>query len=280
MEADVPVRPPDGARLILRPYRAEDHAAVVALVDCDWLPGQHPAELQFPPPGLKQLREAEILVVCDTGGQVAGMVGVGVRPADGAGLIVQLHGWGDFEVIAALLAAARAQLGRRTLYAFTGPATATDIPGLPVEHRPTTARALIRAGFTPASAQRYFLRDLTTPPTPPDYPLASITPVIDPPGWLLKLTDTDGRHMATAILRAPTPETADMAVLWQLTVRHAYRRQGIATHLLGQCLHQAAQHGAQYLTADAPDGDVPATRLLTGAGFLPLDTLTVYQRRP
>ncbi|MZE55894.1 hypothetical protein GTY86_32385, partial [Streptomyces sp. SID5770] len=117
MEADVPVRPPDGRRLTVRPYRAEDHAAVVALVDCDWLPGQHPAALQFPPSALQQLQEPEILVVCDTGGDVAGVACVGVRPADGAGLIVQLHGWGDFEVIAALLAAARAQLGRRMLYA-------------------------------------------------------------------------------------------------------------------------------------------------------------------
>ncbi|MFE0654676.1 GNAT family N-acetyltransferase, partial [Streptomyces sp. NPDC059534] len=100
----------------------------------------------------------------------------------------------------------------------------------------------------------------------------------DPPGWLLKLTDTDGHHMATANLRAPTTETADMAVLWQLAVRHSHRRQHIATHLLGQCLHHAALHGAHHLTADAPPDDLPATRLLTGAGFLPLDTLTVYQR--
>ncbi|MGW8358939.1 GNAT family N-acetyltransferase [Streptomyces wedmorensis] len=281
MEADVPVRSPGGRRLTVRPYDAGDHAAVVALIDCDWLPGQYPAALQFPPPALQQLREAEVLVMCDTGGEAAGMVCVGVRPADGAGLIVQLHGWGNFEVIAALLAAARARLGLRPLYAFTGPATATGIPGLPVEHRTVTARALTAAGFTPATAQRYFLRDLTTPPpAPPHYPLAHVTVIPDPPGWLLKLTDTDGRHTATAILRAPTPETAGMAVLWQLAVRHSHRRQHIATHLLGQCLHHAALHGARHLTADAPDGDLPATRLLTSAGFLPLDTLTVYQRRP
>ncbi|MZE52742.1 GNAT family N-acetyltransferase, partial [Streptomyces sp. SID5770] len=126
-----------------------------------------------------------------------------------------------------------------------------------------------------------FLRDLTlTPPAPPEYPLAEVTPITDPPGWLLKLTDTDGRHLATAILRAPTPETAGMAVLWQLAVRHSHRRQGLATHLLGQCLHHAALHGARHFTADAPDGDLPATRLLTNAGFLPLATLTIYQRRP
>ncbi|MCX5233273.1 GNAT family N-acetyltransferase [Streptomyces sp. NBC_00233] len=280
MEADGSVRSLDGGRLAVRPYNTGDHAVVVSLIDCDWLAGQHPAGLQFPPQALKQLHEAEILVVCDSGGDVAGVVSFGVRPADGAGLIVQLHGWGNFEAIAALLAAARAQLGQRTLYAFTGPATATGIPGLPVEHRSVTARALIAAGFSPASAQRYFLRDLTTtPPAPPHYPLANVTIITDPPGWLLKLNDIRGRHTATAILRAPTPETADMAVLWQLAVRHSHRRQGIATHLLGQCLHHAVQHGAHHLTADAPDGDMPATRLLAGAGFLPLDTLTIYRRQ-
>ncbi|MFE0654065.1 GNAT family N-acetyltransferase [Streptomyces sp. NPDC059534] len=161
-----------------------------------------------------------------------------------------------------------------------GPATATGIPGLPVEHRAVTARALTAAGFSPASAQRYFLRDLTiAPPAPPEYPLADVTPITDPPGWQLELTGTDGRHAATAILRAPTHETAGMAVLWQLTVRHAHRRQHIATRLLGQCLHHAAQHGAHHLTADAPDGDIPGACLLAGAGFLPLDTLTVYRRR-
>ncbi|MFJ2061315.1 GNAT family N-acetyltransferase [Streptomyces sp. NPDC087908] len=284
MDADVPLRPPGGAGLWVRPYRAGDHAVVVALVDGDWLPGQHPVGLQFPPPGLERLQEPEILVACAAGGQVAGVVCIGVRPADGAGLIVQLHGWGDFEVIAVLVAAARSRLGGRTLYAFTGPATATGIPGLPIEHRPTTARVLIAAGFTPACAQRYFLRDLTTPPGPPwplpGYPPAQVTTITGPPGWLLKLTGPDGHHTATAILRAPTQQTADMAVLWQLTVRHTHRRQGLATHLLTHCLHHAALHGAEHLTADTPDGDIPATRLLTSTGFLPLDTLTVYHRPP
>ncbi|MFE9139477.1 hypothetical protein [Streptomyces sp. NPDC007355] len=52
--------------------------------------------MQFPPSALQRLQEPEFLVVCDTGGEVAGMVCMGVRPADGAGLIVQLHGWGNF----------------------------------------------------------------------------------------------------------------------------------------------------------------------------------------
>ncbi|WP_406053448.1 GNAT family N-acetyltransferase [Streptomyces sp. NBC_01077] len=280
MDVNMPVRLRDGSGLTVRPMSPDDHAAVVSLIDTDWLPGQHHPSRQFPLKPAKRLREAEILVVCNVHGEVAGVVDVGVRLADGAGLIVQLHGREDFEIVTALLTVARAHLGQRTLYACTGPATATGIPGLPVEHRAVTARALTAAGFSPASAQRYFLRDLTTaPPAPPECPLADVTPIADPPGWQLELTDTDGRHIATAILRAPTPETADMAVLWQLTVRHPNRRQGIATRLLSQCLRHAAQHGAHHLTADAPDGDIPAAHLLAGAGFLALDTLTVYQRR-
>ncbi|MFE2471206.1 hypothetical protein [Streptomyces mirabilis] len=54
----------------------------------------------------------------------------------------------------------------------------------------------------------------------------------------------------------------------------------MGTHLLGQCLHHARTHGAGHLTADVPEGDVPAARLLATAGLLPVDTLTVYHRRP
>lgn len=272
---NVPIKLPGPQGILTaRPMAADDQDAVAALIDADWMPGQLPARETTPEP------DRETLVVVDPQSRVAGVVCCRVRPADGAGLIVWLHGREDFGVMAALVALARARLGRRPLYACTGPATATGIPGLPVEHRPTTAQALMAAGLSPVSAQRYFLRDLTTaPPAPPGYPLAEITAITTPLGWQLELTDTDGSHIAAAILRAPTPETADMAVVWQLAVRTEHRRKGVATHLLAQCLHQAATHGAHHVTADAPDGDIPAARLLATAGFLPLDTLTVYHHR-
>ncbi|MGI5380862.1 GNAT family N-acetyltransferase [Streptomyces sp. CA-251387] len=280
MDVNAPIWLQDESGLIARPMAPDDDTAVRQLMDTDWLPGQRPAH-SIPLTPDARLRENETLVVCNAQGEAAGAVCVGVRPADEAGLIVWLHGREDFSVISALLALARAHLGHRPLYAFTGPATATGIPGLPIKHRPVTERALTAAGFVPTSAQRYFLRDLVTPPpVPPEYPLADVTPIADPPGWQLELTDTDNRHIATAILRAPTPDTADMAVVWQLSVRHSHRCLGVGTRLLAQCLHHAANHGAHHLTADAPDGDIPAARLLTSAGFLPLDTLTVYRRRP
>ncbi|MET8509805.1 GNAT family N-acetyltransferase [Streptomyces sp. NPDC004787] len=279
MDSDAPGRVLEGTGLTARPYNSDDYAAVVSAIESDWLPGQHPAEFQFPPQALKKLHDAEILVLCDVHGDVAGVVSIGVRPADGAGLIVQLHGRENPEVVTALLALARSHLAQRTLHAFTGPATATGIYGLPVEHRTVTARALTEAGFLPVSAQRYFLRDLNTFPAPqPQHPLADVTTITRPPGWMLRLTGTDGRHIATAIMRAPTSETAGMAVLWQLTVSPSHRRQGVATRLLQQCLHQAAQHGAHYFTADARDGETAAACLLTRAGFFPLDTLTVFRR--
>lgn len=266
---------PQGEPPTARAMTADDESAVASLIDADRLPGQLAArERSLEPDG-------ETLVVVGRQGLLAGVVCCRVRPSDGAGLIMWLHGREDFDVVAALIALARAHLGRRPLYACTGPATATGIPGLAIDHRPESARALTRAGFSPVSAQRYFLRDLTTaPPVAPTYPLADVTPVTSPPGWLLKLNDTDGSHMATAILRAPTPQTADMAVLWQLNVRAVYRRKGVATHLLAQSLHQVAAHGAHHITADASDDDLPAARLLATAGFMPLDTLTVYHRRP
>ncbi|MFI8829373.1 hypothetical protein [Streptomyces sp. NPDC053431] len=50
-------------------------------------------------------------MVCDQYGEVAGVVRCQVRAADDAGLIVWLHGREDFEVIAVLIALARARLG-------------------------------------------------------------------------------------------------------------------------------------------------------------------------
>ncbi|MFF8848115.1 hypothetical protein ACF08N_36440 [Streptomyces sp. NPDC015127] len=133
---------------------------------------------------------------------MAGAVRCQGEAADDAGLIVGPHGREDFEVIAALIALARARMGGRLLYACTGPVTASGIPRLSVQHRAVTARALTAAGSTPASTQRYFLRNLTsTPPSQPAYPLADVTAVTSPPGWQLEIVDTDGRHLATAILQ-------------------------------------------------------------------------------
>ncbi|MEU1409222.1 GNAT family N-acetyltransferase [Streptomyces sp. NPDC005728] len=278
---DAPIRLSDGtAGLTARLMVGNDTPAVLELIDADRLPGQSPARDILASTGTG-IRRAGILMVCDQQGRVAGAVRCGLRAADGAGLIVWLHGREEFETVAALIALARAHLGSRPLYACTGPATATGIPGLPVGHRKATARALTAVGFTPTRAQQYFLCDLTiTPPPVAEYPLAEVTTIADPPGWQLELTDTDGHHMATAILRAPTPDTAGMAVLWQLAVRTEHRRRGIGTRLLNQCLHHAHTHGVVRLTADVPDGDIPAARLLAKTGFLPVDTLTVYHRRP
>ncbi|MFI8294075.1 GNAT family N-acetyltransferase [Streptomyces sp. NPDC085614] len=277
---NVPIEPvAKKGGLTARPMIPGDQPAVLALIDADRLLGQHPAREILTRSG-ESPRETEILVVCDEHGRVAGAVRCRVRPADGAGLIVWLHGREDFEVIAALIALARARLGHRTVYACTSPATATDIPGLPVEHRAVTARALAAAGFSPASARQYFQRDLeTAPPAAPAYPLADVTPLTGPPGWRLELTCIEGRHLATATLLAPTPATAHMAVLSELSVRRGQRRRGIGSHLLGQILHHAHDHGARHLTATIPEGDIAAARLLAGAAFLPVDTLTLYHHR-
>ncbi|MFB7867912.1 GNAT family N-acetyltransferase [Streptomyces sp. NPDC056069] len=250
------------------------------LIDTGRMPGGRPAwEILMPEeaPG-----GSGVFVVCDERGEVAGAVRCAVRPADGAGLIVWLHSREDLEVTAALIALAGAHLADRpVLYACTGPATATGIPGLPVTHRPVTAWALAAAGFMPASAQRYFLRDLADPALPPPaYPLAEVTSLTRPPGWRLNLTDAAGRPLADATLHTPTPATGHMALLAALTVRPGQRRRGIGSHLLAQALHHAHTQGASRITTTVPGDDTAAARLLEGAGFLLLDTLTVYRRHP
>ncbi|MFJ2061290.1 GNAT family N-acetyltransferase [Streptomyces sp. NPDC087908] len=161
-------------------------------------------------------------------------------------------------MIAALIALAQARLGDRELYAYTGPATATCVPGLPAGRRPFTAGALTAAGCTQTAAQRYFLRDLAgTPPAPPTYPLADVTALTNPGGWRLEPTGTDGQAHARATLLGPTSATAGIAVLSELTVQPGKRRRGIGSHLLAQCLRRARAGGSSHITALFPRAAPP-----------------------
>ncbi|WP_406053446.1 GNAT family N-acetyltransferase [Streptomyces sp. NBC_01077] len=260
-----------------RRYAHTDQDAVLALLQADRLPGLPPAapfllDQPLSGPGADL---AETFVLVGPAGRAEGAVRCGVRPGDDAGVIWWLHGGEDFGVIASLLALARAHLGeRRPLYAFGGSPDAAVLPGLPVRHRPVTVRVLQAAGFIPDGAIWYFRRLVAVPRRPPGYPLAEVTALTDPPGWRLKMTDTGGRLLATAVLHAADGTVA----LARLAVHPAHQGRDTGGRLLAQCLHLAAAHHATDVTARTNAGDHTAAHLLAAAGFALIDTPTVYRR--
>jgi ribosomal protein S18 acetylase RimI-like enzyme len=269
--------PRSGGRLSVRAYTDADLPAVRQLVAADRLPGEPTAPGHLP--GVPA--SGEVFTLIGSGGQARGVACVSVRRCDGAGLVHWLHAGEDLDAVAVLLAFARAELGRRTLHAFTAPATTTGVPGLPMRHRPATARALTAAGFTPATAQEYLLRDLDDlSPVVPDDPIADVTALEDCRGWRLVVPGrgTTG-VVASALLSRPNPATG-MAVLWHLAVHPQHRHRHIGRRLLAQCLNAAATGGARYFAAFTDPDEENAMRLLTAQDFDHVDTLAVYHRRP
>ncbi|MER7820378.1 GNAT family N-acetyltransferase [Streptomyces sp. NPDC096153] len=239
---DIQARSEGAGRFSVRPYTDADLPAVRALVTADRLPGEPPSSGHLPD-----------------------------VPPSGE----------DFDAVAALLAFARAHLGHRKLHAFTAPATTTGVPGLPMRHRPATAKALTAAGFTPATAQEYLLRDLDDPePAAPDYPIADVTLLEDFRGWRLAAPGPDATGLlAGAVLSRPDPGSGT-AALWHLAVHPEHRRRGIGHRLLAQCLDVAATGGGRYLAAFTDPDDEAAMRLLAAQDFNSIDTFAVYHCRP
>ncbi|MGI5380640.1 GNAT family N-acetyltransferase [Streptomyces sp. CA-251387] len=269
--------PGSGGRFSVRVSTDADLPAVRRLVAADRLPGEPPL-----PDHLPEVPTAgKVFTLTGTDGQAHGVACLSVRRSDDAGLVHWLHAGEDLDAVAALLAFARAELGRRTLHAFTAPATATRVPGLPMRHRPATARALTAAGFTLATAQEYLLRDLNDPkPAAPDDLIAHVTPLEDFRGWRLVVPGpgTTG-VVASAVLSCPHP-TSGMAVLWHLAVHPEHRHHGIGHRLLAQSLNLAAASSARYLAAFTDPDEESAMRLLAAQDFDHVDTLAVHHRRP
>uniref|UniRef100_UPI002F90CA41 GNAT family N-acetyltransferase n=1 Tax=Kitasatospora indigofera TaxID=67307 RepID=UPI002F90CA41 len=223
-------------------------------------------------------------LLLDARNRPAGIISCALRPGDRSALVLWAHAREHFETMAVLLAWARARLGpRRTWYAFAGaPATGPTTEGLPAGHRPATTRALLTAGFTPLAQRHHWHHTPTYPLLPPATctgPQAEITAAQDNAGWHLRLTDTHGTPLAQARLDTPHDGTAHLR---HLTVDPAHRGQGLGRRLLDQCLHHALRCGATAVTAvtdtDAVQSEAPAHRLLSRAGFVPVDTFTVYRR--
>ncbi|MER6434650.1 GNAT family N-acetyltransferase [Streptomyces sp900105245] len=268
----------------VRAIEMGDHAAVLALVDADRLVGQPAAGGELlTAVSRKGLVRPATLVLTDTRGTIRGVAHCAVRTSDGAGLIGWLHTLEDIEAAAALIAAARAQLGPvPMLYAGTGPTQPPQAGIFPLlgiaQHRcPSTTRALSSAGFTEAATRLYFHHPLTPAPAPPIEPLADLRAATDPPGFQLTLYATDGHPMASAVLHRWDDEHWHLR---HLSVRADHRKRGIASHLLAQCLHTAHARGATSLIAHTHENDHISARLLEHAHFTTIDTLTIHHRRP
>ncbi|MFE4579359.1 GNAT family N-acetyltransferase [Streptomyces chartreusis] len=264
-------------RFLVRAYTDADLPVLRQLAAADRLPSE--------PPGAHHLPDVpasgKLFTLTNASEQPCGVTCLSVRRSDSAGLVHWLHAQEDLDAVAALLAFARAELGHRTLHAFTAPATTSGVPGLPVRHRPATARALTAAGFTPHTVQEYLLRDLNDPaPVVLGDPVADVTPLEDRRGWRLVVAGPGStRVVASALLSRPDPDSGT-AVLWHLAVHPEHRRRGIGHRLLTQCLHLAAASGARTAAVYIDPDEEGALRLLAAQDFDRIDTLAVYHRRP
>lgn len=290
-------------RLQIRPYRADDEAAVLDLIAADRLPGQPPVTADSLTMALAgtgstsqagarawwaELDTPQTVVATGADGDPVGVCSFALRVGDASGQILWFHAGEDLEVATPLLEHTSSALGPgRTLYAFTcGPAWRLAADGLPVRRRPATHRAFAQAGFTRMGEESYWQchnRDLARPDQG-HRPRAQLVPFSDPPGWRLELTDTSGDPKAHALLGAPY---GGVGVLWWLHVEPAARGRGIGRTLLQQSLEEFTACGATEVIAlidqDPPGSTGPdpaAAPLLRGAGFGEIDTLYSYHRRP
>ncbi|MFG2794506.1 GNAT family N-acetyltransferase [Streptomyces sp. NPDC048419] len=268
----------------VRAMEPDDYTSVLELINADRLPGQPAADPDLlTTPAHDDLGQPATLVLVDSAARICGAAHCAQRVSDGVGLISWLHAGEDVDGVAALITAARGHLGPvRMLYAGTGstltPQSGTfQLPGVAQRRHWATTQALRAAGFTPAASRLYFHHPLTPPPPQPVFPLTELRPQTDPPGVQLTLFETDGQHMATAVLYAHDDEHWQ---LWHLAVHPDRRHRGIASHLLAQCLHTAHARGATSAIAHTDEDDHISVRLLERAGFTTIDTLTIHCRRP
>jgi hypothetical protein len=107
-------------------------------------------------------------VAHDPAGTVVGVVSYAVRPRDGAGLVLWLHGREDPTVIGFLLDRALGRLRDLPVADAFDFATALGLglEALPVRHRAATRAALEHRGFSGRELWRYLHRWLPAPDLP------------------------------------------------------------------------------------------------------------------
>ncbi|MGA5703911.1 GNAT family N-acetyltransferase [Peterkaempfera bronchialis] len=286
--------PEHAPRPTVRPCTAEDHGAVLALVDADRLPGQPVCTAEMLHAALSrtavletgwwsEIEPPRTDVLLGAEGQVTGVVCWSVRPRDGAGIVLWLHGREHPGTVRHLVDHALASLGEhRPAHAFASASPLTlGLPALPVTHRPATDRALRDAGFGPAASWRYMRHTRSGSAPAEAYPLAEVISQGEA-GWRLKVRSHDGPPAAEATVDAPVDGIG--AVRW-IGVEAAHRDNGLGSTLLQQALRTLYGNGAREVILyvdDQPVGGVDdrtaANRLYDAAGFTEIDRLLSYVR--
>ncbi|MFC5253424.1 GNAT family N-acetyltransferase [Streptomyces nigrescens] len=222
-------------------------------------------------------------VAVDSAGNLVGVISYATRPSDAAGMVLWLHAQENIDVVAAMIRHVLDTLGPRTVYAFEMASALTlGMEGLPVGHRPVTARVLVEAGFTGRDLWRYMRAStpLTELPRAGNY---TVSPCDEPLGKRLEVRDGE-ELVAEAIIGRPQ---AGIGVLWWITVAPAARRRGLGLAVLGSSADLLTGLGAEqvilYVDDDAPPGDpdrdrTAANRMYDQAGFVQVDRLHSYSR--
>ncbi|MEV1294885.1 GNAT family N-acetyltransferase [Pseudonocardia sp. NPDC049635] len=285
------------ATITVRPLRAADHPAVLALVTADLLPGQ-------PLPtaaGLAQaltgrspidsrlwaeLTDLRHHVAVDDLGQVRGVIATGWRARDTTAVVPWMHTGEDTGLTQVLLDSALQRYPDSAVEAF-GFATALDLglEALAVTHRAATVAALRAAGFTGKDLWNYMvlpdqaLTALLATPAPPGTPLIEIEQ--RRLGWRL-LARRAGQLLGEIEIDHPVQGSARIA--W-LEVDPDARGAGWGRTLLRAGLDHAYRAGARravlYVDDDEPGGArdrSAATALYRRAGFVDVDRLHTFHR--
>ncbi|MER7660187.1 GNAT family N-acetyltransferase [Streptomyces sp. NPDC096193] len=278
----------------LRPYTPADRNAVLALVDDDRMggePASTPAMLDEALQGRSsvdagwwaELEPPEAVVAEDADGVVVGALSYAPRLKDDTGQLLWLHCREDARTADALIRRTLAAFGAREVHAFGfASALSPGLEALPVRHRPTTAKALERAGFTGQRLGRYMLAALPVEGLP-RLPDVRVGPEPgDRQAWRLE-AHQGRRVVAEAVVGSPVQGTG---VLRWLGVLPDLRGRGLGRAMLGNALGVLSGCGAHtvvlYVDDDASAGDerdrTAAISLYESVGFAEVDRLYSYSR--
>jgi ribosomal protein S18 acetylase RimI-like enzyme len=276
------------ASYTFEPITAEDSGRVLNLIDADRIPGQPQVTIETlaeatagrspVDSGWWTELEGVTTEVATSGDEVVGVVSYAIRPRDGAGLLLWMHGREEPSVVAAMgdhLVRRLAECSVVEAFSFAS-ALGLGLEALPIGHRPVTHQALLARGFIGTDLWRYMRIDLPARNLPrTEYELTS-----EEDRRTLTVRDGD-RLLAEATVGLPVQ---GVGVLWWIGVEPEVRGTGLGRALLGSALEVAYALGAQevilYVDDDEPGGDrdrAAANRLYDSVGFVEVDRLWSYR---
>ncbi|WP_188194491.1 DUF5994 family protein [Nonomuraea sp. SYSU D8015] len=280
-----PARGP-GEGTKMRRYRGSDREAVLALADADRLPGQPvctPDTLDCAVAGTShrdpapwaELERPKTDVLVDPDGQVVGVVSYAVHRHHDTGQILWLHGREVLDVIQALVSHALHALGDRDLInAFTA-APGLGLGALPTGRRPVTSKVLEHAGFSGRDSWRYLRRAGPHEIDTATSPLVEVVSSTAPQGWWLKAHDDD--RSAELVVEEPMD---GHGVLWWFGADTGHADVMLERALLREADTILHDRGASDAVLYAAGGPESAWALFDAAGFIEIDHLVSYARRP